>query len=94
MSFQPRFENGIYRDCPFCKGKGCMACPGEADKDYKLAFPDGPKPLATFDTADPVDVEKMSKVIGIDSIRKHFGEGGTGMAGLVEALRAEGKLEE
>lgn len=38
-----------YRDCRWCGGRGCLACPGEADKAYKAAFPDGPKPIATFD---------------------------------------------
>lgn len=41
-------ELGICRDCKFCHGKGCLACPGEADKDYKKAFPNGPKPIATI----------------------------------------------
>ncbi len=36
----------------------------------------------------------MKKVIGIDSIKTHFGEGGRGMAGLRDALREAGKLEE
>jgi len=41
-------ETQIYRDCPWCHGKGCLACPEEADKEYKRQFPDGPKPIATF----------------------------------------------
>jgi hypothetical protein len=84
MSFQPRCANGIYRDCPFCHGKGCIACPGEADKEYNRQFPDGPKPLATFRTDDPTDM----------AITSHFKEGGDGMRGLIEALRGAGKLED
>lgn len=38
----------IYRDCRWCKGKGCLYCKAEADKAYKAAFPDGPQPMATF----------------------------------------------
>jgi hypothetical protein len=53
MSFQPRYDEqrGIYRDCKWCGGKGCLSCPAEAEKAYKKAFPDGPKPIATFDTS-------------------------------------------
>lgn len=50
--YQPRFENGVYRNCKWCGGKGCLACPAEAEKEYKRQFPDGPKPIATFKTAD------------------------------------------
>ena len=45
---QARFENGIYRDCKWCLGKGCLSCPAEADKEYKRQFPDGPKPILTI----------------------------------------------
>ena len=38
----------VYRDCKFCGGSGCLACPGEAKKDYDLQFPDGPVPSAVF----------------------------------------------
>lgn len=47
-SFQPRFANGIYRDCKWCQGVGCVYCPTEADLEYKRQFPDGPKPIASF----------------------------------------------
>lgn len=48
--FKPRYdeEKGIYRDCKWCHGEGCVFCPGEAEKEYKRQFPDGPKPIATF----------------------------------------------
>lgn len=39
----------VYRDCRWCKGRGCLYCKAEADKAYKAAFPEGPKPIATFD---------------------------------------------
>jgi len=48
--FTPRFVNGIYRDCKWCGGRGCLQCPTEADKEYNRQFPDGPKPIATFPT--------------------------------------------
>ena len=41
-------EKGIYRDCKWCGGKGCVCCPGEADKEYKRQFPNGPEPIAVF----------------------------------------------
>jgi hypothetical protein len=92
--FQPRFANGIYRDCRFCAGKGCIACPSEAHKEYKRQFPDGPKPLATFNLEDDTDREKMADLVGAPAIAKHFGEGGGGIGSFIEALRAAGKLEE
>ena len=48
-SFTPRFHKGVYRDCKWCRGKGCLSCSVEADKEYKRQFPDGPKPIATFE---------------------------------------------
>jgi hypothetical protein len=41
-------ERGVYRDCKWCRGKGCVMCPTEADAEYKRQFPNGPEPLATF----------------------------------------------
>jgi hypothetical protein len=47
---RPRYdeEKGIYRDCKWCHGAGCNFCPGEAEKEYKRQFPNGPEPVATF----------------------------------------------
>lgn len=53
-------EKAIYRDCKFCGGKGCLACPGEANKDYNREFPDGPQPIATF-AIDPENPGKAFK---------------------------------
>jgi hypothetical protein len=49
--FQPRYDetNGVYRDCKWCYGRGCLQCHGEAKKAYKKAFPDGPQPVATYE---------------------------------------------
>ena len=52
----------VYRDCKFCGGRGCLACPAEADKEYKRQFPNGPKPIATFKTDDPKDMERLGKM--------------------------------
>lgn len=51
MRYDPRSET--YRDCRWCAGRGCIYCKGEADKAYKADFPDGPKPIATFDISTP-----------------------------------------
>lgn len=52
----------IYRDCRWCKGRGCLACKSEADKAYKAEFPDGPKPIATFDNS-PDGIEKLKSFL-------------------------------
>ena len=50
MTIRPRYdeERGVYRDCKWCRGRGCLYCPDEAEKAYKREFPDGPKPIASF----------------------------------------------
>jgi len=63
-------ETGIYRDCRFCGGRGCMACPGEAARAYKREFPDGPQLIATFKLDDPEDMERFKKEFGIEAIEK------------------------
>lgn len=92
-SFQSRFANSIYRDCKWCGGKGCLSCEAEADKEYKRQFPDGPKPIATFKTDDPKDMEKANKAIGAKAINKAFGQSGGGMAEIYSNLKKVGKLE-
>jgi hypothetical protein len=54
-------QRGIYRDCKFCGGKGCLACPGEADKEYKRQFPNGPQPIATFKRDNPEDMARLKE---------------------------------
>lgn len=48
-----------YRNCRFCKGRGCLGCEGEAEKDYKRQFPNGPQPIATISTEEMSDIEKL-----------------------------------
>lgn len=91
MTFQPRFANGVYRDCPFCHGRGCLACPAEVDKEYNRQFPDGPKPLATFKLDDAGDMAIARETIGLEALTKAFGEGGGGVAEITENLRKHGK---
>lgn len=84
-------QKGIYRDCKWCGGKGCLACPGEYDKEYKRQFPDGPKPLASFKTDNPKDMEIANECIGAKAIEKFFGDGGGGMEAFIKNLRDHGK---
>ena len=79
-------EKGIYRDCKFCGGAGCLACEGEANKAYKKEFPDGPKPIATFKLDDPQDMERLGKALNMAAIEKAFGEAGGGMAEILTNL--------
>lgn len=62
--FQPRYDEqrGIYRDCRFCQGQGCLSCPAEAEKAYKAEFPNGPQPIATFKIGnDPGALDDLLK---------------------------------
>jgi hypothetical protein len=85
---QPRYDKkrGIYRDCKFCGGTGCIACPGEADKAYKAAFPNGPKPIATFKLDNPEDIERAKKTIGGKALEKAFGPGGSGVKEILKNI--------
>jgi len=78
-------ETGIYRDCRFCGGKGCMACPGEADRAYKREYPDGPQPIDTFKLDNPEDMERLRNQFGIEAMEKAFGPDGGGLEELLEA---------
>ncbi len=84
-------ERKVFRDCKFCHGEGCMACPAEAVKAYLKAFPDGPKPIATFKTDNPEDIERAKKMLGKDALEKAFGPGGGEVDEVIENLaKAEG----
>ena len=86
MPFQPRYEPGRFADCPWCQGRGCCACDDEADKAFRRAFPDGVKPLATYNTDDPEDMARCKEVFGAESLRHAFGEGGGGMEEILGKL--------
>jgi len=88
---QPRFaENSIYRDCPKCGGLGCVSCPEEADAEYKRQFPDGPKPIATFDMTNPAEVERARKTVGREAMEHAFGPDGGGVDEIINNLNQEG----
>lgn len=77
---QPRYNKGVYRDCPWCQGRGCLACPGEAEKAYQAAFPDGPQPVVTFDLTTPDHRDEL-RALGADLSRMQH------PADIVEVLR-------
>ncbi|MGU9981490.1 hypothetical protein ACJ4V0_15755 [Phreatobacter sp. HK31-P] len=83
-----RFDGHRYRDCKWCGGRGCLSCEAEANAAYKRAFPDGPKPFATFDISTPEGAERARRAIGPDALRKAFGPGGGGIADITEAAKA------
>ena len=80
-------EKQIYRDCKFCGGKGCLACPQEVKKAYKEAFPDGPKPIATIKLDDPKAMERAKKALGKDALEKAFGPDGGGVEEIINNCR-------
>lgn len=64
-----------YRNCKWCGGAGCICCQGEADKAYKAAFPDGPKPIAIIDLTTPDGVAKGRKLLSSEAIAGFIEEG-------------------
>lgn len=45
--------------CKWCRGKGCISCDAEADRAYKKAYPDGPKPIAVFHKDNPEEMKAL-----------------------------------
>jgi hypothetical protein len=86
-------QRSIYRDCRWCQGGGCLYCKAEADKAYKVAFPDGPQPIATF-AATPEGFEMARKAIGADALRKAFGAGGDGISEIMKNIQDAAPTEE
>lgn len=68
MAFQARFENGRYRDCKWCQGRGCISCPAEADKEYERQFPGGPQPIVTFETSNDSSIALLQKLFSASAI--------------------------
>ena len=85
---RPRFDKGIYRDCPHCKGAGCDRCTEEADAEYKRQFPNGPQPIFTARTDDPRDMELLKFVAGGDVLQEAFGPDGDGMEEIERRAKA------
>jgi len=83
-----------YRHCKWCRGNGCIFCHDEAEKEYQRQFPDGPKPIATFKTDDPADMERAKRAIGGDAIAKAFGPGGGGVEEIIHNCEEAAKEQE
>lgn len=81
-----RFDGHRYVHCKWCAGRGCLQCEVEADRAYKAAFPEGPKPVATFKLNDPAQLAEAKELLGPDAMRKHFGPGGGGVEALIASL--------
>jgi hypothetical protein len=58
MKWQPRYdeERGVFRECKWCHGRGCLYCPAEAEKAYKQQFPYGAKPILTIPLDKSINV--------------------------------------
>lgn len=76
--------------CRMCKGRGCIWCDQEADRQYKEAFPDGPKPILTVRMDNPEEIAVLKEVFSASEIERQFGPGGEGMDGIMKKL-AESK---
>lgn len=87
-----RFDGKGYRDCKWCYGKGCAFCPGEADRAYKAAFPDGPVPMATFDITTTAGVAAARAAIGREAVTKAFRPGGGGIDEITDNCAKADKL--
>lgn len=77
-----------YRNCRWCGGRGCLYCEAEADKAYKAAFPDDPKPIATFPNT-PEGRAAAGRAIGAEALRKAFGPNGGGIAEIIDNCNRE-----
>lgn len=81
-----RFDGHKYVNCRWCRGRGCLQCEAEADAAYKRAFPEGPKPIATFKIDSPSNVEAARRILSPDALASFFGPGGGGLQAFVEAV--------
>jgi hypothetical protein len=68
-------KGGVYRE----------ATEVELEAGYVAAFPDGPKPIATF-TTDPESLAQLKTVFGADALAQAFGPGGRGYAQIHDRL--------
>lgn len=86
VTFIPRFYRGVYRDCKWCQGRGCLSCPVEAEKQYKREFPDGPKPILTIPTED-FEKFTVSEATGGPSIEDAHGALGEFVSKIFERIK-------
>ncbi len=58
----------------------------ELDAAYKAAFPEGPKPIATFRADSPEDMARAKALLSPEALNGFFGPGGGGMPAFVAAM--------
>lgn len=78
---------------PICETGGNIyreATEEELAAGYAAAFPDGPKPIATFRADVPEDVEAARSVLSPDALNRFFGPGGGGVDAWIAAIGAAG----
>ena len=68
----------------------CQRCLDAFETSYRRAFPDGPKPIATFRADNPADIERARKVLSPEALNSFFGPGGGGMPAFMAAVEASG----
>lgn len=77
----PDMKGGVYRE----------ATADELDTGYRAAFPEGPKPIATFRADDPASLERAKEVLSPAALNRFFGPGGGGMPAFAAALEGAGR---
>lgn len=64
----------------------CQPCLDAFEESYRSAFPDAPKPIATFRADSPEDMERARAFLSPEALNKFFSPYGGGMPALMEAL--------
>lgn len=84
------YENkGAFIGCTWCHGKGCLACPQQRAAHEKELY----KPIFTAKLDCPEDMERMKRVVGIESINHAFGPDGGGIQEIKEKAAVESILQ-
>jgi hypothetical protein len=65
----------------------CQRCREAFDAAYKEAFPEGLKPIATFQLGDEADMARARKLLSPDALRQFFSPDGGGLSALQQAIR-------
>lgn len=83
---RPRMSAGP--TCPTGGGVYREATERELEEGYRAAFPEGPKPVATFRADDPASLERAKSVLSPEALNRYFGPDGEGMDAWMEAVEA------
>jgi hypothetical protein len=66
--------------CPNGRGIFRPATDAELEAGYREAFPEGPKPIATFHADNASDLERAKSLLSPEALNRYFGLAGLGMA--------------